>query len=136
MRRTDVPAFCKAVECDYEYLNDEDPNSAVAELAVEEANYAWCSELQKAAAEGIRFTGNHSEGGEYSAEEFTTHMRNVRYLTTDRGDPVVPVRINEYGKASIDPSILRGVEAFEKARRATDAFIDKANKTPEASNGK
>ena len=103
-------------------MDEVDPDDPGLEVTVEEANYAWDTELREAAKMGLTFAGWHESGGEYPAGRFAgVGGRYDEVETSNDGDVVVrlssgykPVGISAIKRA--EAHIAKAEKALENAR--------------------
>jgi len=85
----ELDRFLKIINfCADEVVAESNPTTST--LDFEEVNYALCDELEKAAQAGIRFAGDHSEGGTYPRATFVSDGIRVWYAQENyEGAPVL-----------------------------------------------
>ena len=115
-------------------MDDVDPDDPVLEVTVEEANYAWDTELREAAKMGLTFAGRHESGGEYPAGRFAgVGGRYDEVETSNDGDVVVrlssgykPVGISAIKRA--EKHIAKAEKRLEDARAGVQPLKTKKTK--------
>lgn len=96
-----------------------DPHERVIQITVDEANYAWESELKEAAKAGLTFAGWHDAGGEYPAGRFAgVGGRYDEVETSNDGDVVV--RLSSGYKPAGISAIKRAEAHIAKAEKALE----------------
>ena len=71
----------------------DDDHPVIRARYFEEVNYAGYRELEKIAAAGVEFYGEHGNGGDYGAMEFVTHRGDILYHAMGKnGERIVTVQ--------------------------------------------
>ncbi len=86
--------MCKAAGSHWEpddLFDEIDTVDGVTSCICYEANYGWYDQLQKVAASGCVFEGQHFEGGDYGAYCFNSFDGAISYCMLHTDTKVVPV---------------------------------------------
>lgn len=117
LRREDLARFAKHVDAQpddkwWDELHD-DPGNGVVTVEMYDVNYGLCDARASAAADGIPFYGNHSEGSAYSPCGFVS-WQGVHYETVlDHSNELV---------VAVDQNMKPSEEALRRLREYVTAF--------------
>ena len=92
--------FCLAFE--------QDPNRAIVEMEIDEANYAFSGLMPTE----IPYYGYHSSGGSYGPHEFVCDGKELLEVETGHGKGYCICVIIKDGKAMVHPEDLEAVQSF------------------------
>jgi len=127
MRRADLPLFAPHVDAGaddewWDIADDVDNHPDLVTVGVYEANYAWQSARDAAAASGIPFFGTHEEGGEYGPGGFAAcdgamldvELRHGGYMIIALDDDLKPVDPDDLAHLREYVAKLRAVKRLFK----------------------